>query len=187
MELSPLRTRSSSQDSSHCRNNRRRSNSLHSSQQQNLNIIKPIAVRPDQYNNEDFKSYLSDSDSKHSNGPFTSIDSKRDFKEMSNRKSFCRTEENILIQQQQRPHLNFIKMKLQQIRIENASDGCHQRDRFFLPFNTPLQQNDLRNGSMYFSNISLISSLSSSSIASYKNDGSKNDLDIAQIENDLNY
>lgn len=191
------RPRSNSQDISSCKSNRRRSNSLNASQHQNFNIIKPIAVRPHQYNSEGIRSYLSDSDSKQQKTLFTSIDSTEDFKKMNQKitmtclknlnelekeNSFSRTEENILIQQ--RPHLNFIKMKLQQIRIEN-SENC-ARNNFFLSFNPP-PQNDLRNGSMYFSNISLISSLSSSSIASYKNDGSKSDLDIAQIESDLNY
>lgn len=178
---------------------RRRANSLRLLKKQHLSIIKPIALRPNQTSEQNTEN-LPDSTSLIKSTKFASIDK---LNEVQRRNSFSKINyldsydslntvnsplfnSNYTNNQPQRPHLNFIKMKLQQIRIANTDN-----QKILHSFNSLDLDNcyvdDIRNSRKlsFASNSSLFSSLSSSS--SIRTELSESDLDLAQIENDLNY
>lgn len=205
---------------------RRRSNSLRllnkKQQQSSTNsIIKPIALRPNQINDQSTENPTDTPSQNIKSTKFTSIDKINEVVKRrnsissignhldSNSSSSSSSTDNltstinsslfnnydlIINNQPQRPHLNFIKMKLQQIRIAQ-SHNHHQHQntenqKFLFSFSSLDLNNsrdDLRNSRklLFASNSSLFSSLSSSS--SIRTELDESDLDLAQIESDLNY
>lgn len=213
---------------------KRRSNSfrqVRTTTKPTSNVIKPIALRPNQKNTNSHTDKTSDINStKKMNTKFKSIDSinhpvNNPTTTVTNPTSHsiqrrntmpilncCTTTSRTNLayptnhqnnQIQPRPHLNFIKMKLQQFRQLNSSDSfLHTNETGHLEKRLQtLDLNNNNNGSLnnnnfgglnrrfiFSSNSSLFSSVSTCSIFSCRNgDLNESDLDLALIENDLNY
>lgn len=186
---------------------RRRANSLRHIRAQQLNIIKPIALRPHQTPTNPFTP-IHHNTKPNQIAKFKSIDS------INNKPAdlnFHLIERRCTIphrpssldntieatsphtktiasnSQPQRPHLNFIKMKLQQFRIGNEGERIFLEKFNSLDLNNNVDSDRQSRKYIFSSNSTLFSSVSSCSIVSYRNELNESDLDLAQIENDLNY
>jgi len=224
MGSNPCKHRTVEQISSYSNYIRRRANSLSLNQTKQLNIIKPIALRPNQARSKANPNQTSSISSRANFSKFKSIDTidlttvsyfsliqRRNTMPRLNPPSHISVRANLGInnsQHQQRPHLNFIKMKLQQLKLnsENFSQESvliSKLNSLDLNVNFDNNNNDnayntnyisdysdyacLNRKQIFSSNSSIFSSVSSSSFLSYRNELNESDLDLVQIENDLNY
>jgi len=221
MGSNPCKHRTDEQISSYSNSIRRRANSLSLNQTKQLNIIKPIALRPNQARSKTNPNQTSSISSRANFSKFKSIDTidlttvsyfsliqRRNTMPRLNPPSHISVRANQGIntsQQQQRPHLNFIKMKLQQLKLnsENYSQESALISKLnSLDLNVNFDDNNnngyntnyisdygacLNRKQIFSSNSSIFSSVSSSSFLSYRNELNESDLDLVQIENDLNY
>jgi len=202
MGSNPCKHRTVEQISSYSNYIRRRANSLSLNQTKQLNIIKPIA---------NFSKFKSIDTIDLTTVSYFSLIQRRNTMPRLNPPSHISLRANLGInnsQHQQRPHLNFIKMKLQQLKLnsENFSQESvliSKLNSLDLNVNFDNNNNDnayntnyisdysdyacLNRKQIFSSNSSIFSSVSSSSFLSYRNELNESDLDLVQIENDLNY
>ncbi len=216
VDSSPCRDKKSERISEEFNSVRDRAYSSSFNQTQQFIIIKPIALRPYQAFTKTNNTQNSSIISMKNFLKFKSIDTidspsvtcsgciqRRNTMPRLNTLSSKTVNANLAInisQQPQRPHLDFIKMKLQKFRLNNESysqenalisklNSLDLNINFEKMYNTNFISDYacLRRKQIFSSSSSIFSSVSTSSYLSYRNELTESDLDLDQIENDLNY